>query len=211
MPNKVQLRRDTYANWTTANPTLAAGEQAFETDTGLLKVGNGSTAYNTLSYMDINTYRLTADGSAIGSAIADYFPVGTITLDAGGVYEFVYELFFLKTTAGTVTFTLTSSQTPVQITAYYIGGPVAGIQAAGAPITAGLVGSTSATAALPATTSLTNAVNHHFTVKCIVEVNATNASTFRLRATESAGTITPLRNSNYTVRRLPAANIGIFS
>lgn len=212
MANKVQIRRDTYANWASANPTLASGEQAYETDTGLTKIGNGTTAYTSLPYENINTYRLTADaGSAIGPAIADYFPVGTITLDAGGVYEIEYELYFTKTTNGTVTFTLTSSQTPVQITAYYTGGPVAGIGTAGAPITAALVGSTSATAALPATSTLTGGQNHHFTIKAIVEVHATLASTFKLRATEGAGTITPLRNSSYTVRRLPSANIGAFA
>ena len=31
---QIKLRRDTAANWTSANPTLAAGELGFETDTG---------------------------------------------------------------------------------------------------------------------------------------------------------------------------------
>jgi hypothetical protein len=46
----IKLRRDTAANWTSANPTLAAGEQGFETDTGKIKIGNGSTAWTSLSY-----------------------------------------------------------------------------------------------------------------------------------------------------------------
>jgi hypothetical protein len=45
-----QLRRGTAAQWTSANPTLAAGEQGWESDTGKLKIGTGSTAWNSLSY-----------------------------------------------------------------------------------------------------------------------------------------------------------------
>lgn len=47
---KIQLRRDTASNWSTNNPTPAAGEPCFETDTGKLKIGDGSTAYNDLAY-----------------------------------------------------------------------------------------------------------------------------------------------------------------
>ena len=41
---KIQLRRDTAANWSTNNPTPSAGEPCFETDTGKLKIGDGTTA-----------------------------------------------------------------------------------------------------------------------------------------------------------------------
>lgn len=50
MTVNIQLRRDTAANWTSVNPTLAAGEVGLETDTGKLKWGNGSTAWTGLSY-----------------------------------------------------------------------------------------------------------------------------------------------------------------
>ena len=46
----IKLRRDTAANWTSADPTLAAGEIAFETDTNKIKVGDGSTAWSSLDY-----------------------------------------------------------------------------------------------------------------------------------------------------------------
>jgi hypothetical protein len=46
----IQFRRGTAAEWTAANPTLALGEVGYETDTGKIKVGNGSTAWNGLSY-----------------------------------------------------------------------------------------------------------------------------------------------------------------
>lgn len=45
-----QLRRGTESEWTSANPTLAAGEMGVETDTGNFKIGDGTTAWNTLDY-----------------------------------------------------------------------------------------------------------------------------------------------------------------
>jgi hypothetical protein len=61
-------RRDTAANWTSANPTLLAGEIGIESDTGYWKVGDGSTVWNSLAYLsglggEIPVSRL-ADGSA---------------------------------------------------------------------------------------------------------------------------------------------------
>ena len=46
----IQVRRDTAAQWFSVNPTLAPGEQGFETDTGKFKIGTGSTAWNSLAY-----------------------------------------------------------------------------------------------------------------------------------------------------------------
>jgi hypothetical protein len=50
MTSRLQNRRDTAANWTANNPTLAAGELGLETDTSKFKMGNGSTAWNSLAY-----------------------------------------------------------------------------------------------------------------------------------------------------------------
>jgi hypothetical protein len=47
----MQIRRGTAAAWTSANPTLAAGEWALETDTKLLKMGDGSTVWTSLAYV----------------------------------------------------------------------------------------------------------------------------------------------------------------
>jgi len=48
---RVQLRRDTAANWTANDPTLAAAEFGYETDTGKFKLGDGSTAWTSLAYL----------------------------------------------------------------------------------------------------------------------------------------------------------------
>jgi hypothetical protein len=50
MANKIQVRRDTAANWTSTNPTLSQGEIGFETDTYKIKIGNGSSAWAALAY-----------------------------------------------------------------------------------------------------------------------------------------------------------------
>jgi len=47
---QIQMRRDTAANWTSTNPTLAAGEVGFETDTYSIKIGDGSSTWNNLIY-----------------------------------------------------------------------------------------------------------------------------------------------------------------
>lgn len=50
---KIQIRRDTAANWKTNNPTLLQGELALETDERKMKIGDGTTDYNNLSYTNI--------------------------------------------------------------------------------------------------------------------------------------------------------------
>jgi hypothetical protein len=50
MPVQIQIRNGTAAQWTSANPTLAAGEVGIETDTRKQKFGDGTTAWNSLSY-----------------------------------------------------------------------------------------------------------------------------------------------------------------
>lgn len=45
---KIQMRRGTAAEWLAASPILAQGEMAFETDTGITKIGDGATSYLSL-------------------------------------------------------------------------------------------------------------------------------------------------------------------
>ena len=47
----IQLRIDTAANWSAANPTLKEGEFGVESNTGYIKQGDGSTVWTSLSYM----------------------------------------------------------------------------------------------------------------------------------------------------------------
>lgn len=50
MADLIQYRRDTAAAWTAANPILAQGEPALELDTGLKKIGDGVTPWDSLAY-----------------------------------------------------------------------------------------------------------------------------------------------------------------
>ena len=46
----IKVRRDTASNWTSNNPTPNQGEICMETDTGNIKIGDGSTAWTSLAY-----------------------------------------------------------------------------------------------------------------------------------------------------------------
>ena len=50
MADRIRLRRDTAANWTTANPVLQLAEAGWETDSGKLKLGDGTKTWSALSY-----------------------------------------------------------------------------------------------------------------------------------------------------------------
>lgn len=64
--SKVLLRGGTAAEWTAANPILAARECGVETDTHRLKVGDGATAWATLPYSSA-----IADSSVTSAMIVD--------------------------------------------------------------------------------------------------------------------------------------------
>ena len=51
MATLIQLRRDTSANWSSANPILAQGEMGYDITNDSVKVGNGTDAWNDLSYI----------------------------------------------------------------------------------------------------------------------------------------------------------------
>ena len=74
MSTKIQVRRGTAAQWTSANPTLAAGEIGFETDTGKFKIGDGTTAWSSLLYATDTTEFvgvLSAANGGTGNAYVD--------------------------------------------------------------------------------------------------------------------------------------------
>jgi hypothetical protein len=58
---KILFRRDPAASWTSENPVLSAGEVGLETDTGRIKIGNGSSVWTALSYFVGNLPGATLD------------------------------------------------------------------------------------------------------------------------------------------------------
>lgn len=64
--NRLLLRGDTAANWTSANSILLARELGIETDTRKIKIGNGATVWTSLPYSSAPV--LTGATSAIGGS-----------------------------------------------------------------------------------------------------------------------------------------------
>jgi hypothetical protein len=78
MPVQVQLRRGSTSDWSTANPTLAAGEVGVDTSLTKFKVGNGSTAWNSLGYATLTFQGAYASGTT-------YYPNDVVTY-SGSTY-----------------------------------------------------------------------------------------------------------------------------
>jgi hypothetical protein len=76
----IQIRRGTAAEWTAANTVLAAGELGYETDTGYIKVGDGSTAWNSVAYsVEGSTGDITVTTNAASGGGALSYTAGTTT------------------------------------------------------------------------------------------------------------------------------------
>ena len=70
MAQQIQLRRGTAAVAATANVVLAPGEPGLETDTGRIKIGDGTTPWNDLPYSILPPGKASSIGLAAGLAIA---------------------------------------------------------------------------------------------------------------------------------------------
>lgn len=94
MAVRLQVRRDTAANWTSANPTLATGEIGFETDTGKFKFGDGSTGWSSLTYFEagagggggggVSSVALAISGAGLSVSGSPITSSGTITITVDG-------------------------------------------------------------------------------------------------------------------------------
>jgi hypothetical protein len=72
MAYRILLRRDSSVNWDEANPVLLEGEPGYETDTGKMKIGDGSSTWSALDY-----YGGTGPAGPVGP-IGPTGPSGTI-------------------------------------------------------------------------------------------------------------------------------------
>lgn len=64
MAVQIQLRNDTAANWTSADPVLAQGEMGIERDTGKVKLGDGVTTWSSLDYAPLTGVAEEIDGGS---------------------------------------------------------------------------------------------------------------------------------------------------
>jgi hypothetical protein len=79
MANRIQLRRGGSQEWRNANPVLAQGEVGIDLDSGRIKIGDGSTAWNSLAYeRPVESVANTAN-SLVQRDSDGNFSAGTIT------------------------------------------------------------------------------------------------------------------------------------
>ena len=103
--NTIKVRRGTAAAWTSANPTLGDGEPGYETDTGKMKIGNGSTAWTSLAYFmpgewNWTTVTKTADESVTSSTTSQNDDHLFFTAANGVNYEIQMYVWYVSPVGG---------------------------------------------------------------------------------------------------------------
>ena len=118
MATQIKIRRDTAANFTTANPILGGGEPALETDTLKEKIGDGATAWTSLPYrtagasgtfMSANNKLITVEDGLIISMLLNgidltVLPYGAIIAESITTNVFHGTPSLLKTSTGRLLF-----------------------------------------------------------------------------------------------------------
>ena len=157
-------------------------------------------------------FQLSVAGSAIGPASNNYFgATSAASLAASSTYDIDCHCYFLKSTAGTLTWAPTFSSAATVAHAIFDSTPITGFTTtniSGAMVTAQATQQTVGAMTFAATGSLTTAVYH--IAKFTIRATTNAACNFRLNVTNSAGTITPQAGSFYTVRRV-VNNAGTFA
>ena len=111
---RIQVRRGTAAQWTSANPTLAAGELGVESDTNLFKFGNGSSTWTALSYAnnsDVAIGEISQD--AINTALTMGAGLTKTYNDGANTITIAVDSAIVTTVTGTQTLTNKTLTSPV--------------------------------------------------------------------------------------------------
>lgn len=120
---QIQIRRGTAAQWTSTNPTLAAGEMGFESDTNKFKIGTGSAVWSALTYFSALATPVTIANGGTGvttapaamAALMGYTSTataaGTTTLDNTSSYYQQFTGVTTQTVVLPVASTLTTGWT----------------------------------------------------------------------------------------------------
>lgn len=82
-----KFRRNLASYWAEKNPVLAEGEPCFELDTGKLKIGNGTTAYNDLSYINGDSVQIEVATKDIIGAVLSSDEKNQVSVDESGHME----------------------------------------------------------------------------------------------------------------------------
>jgi hypothetical protein len=203
---QVQIRRGTAAQWTSANPTLAAGEQGFETDTLKLKIGNGSTAWNSLAYVATGSVgTVTSVTAGTGLSGGTITSTGTIAIDAT-----------VATLTGTQTLENKTILLPVitqpQATPTFSANAYTLVAGDAGDILLASNGSTAGTINIPTDASVNFAIGTQITILNVgtglITVQATTSGTTTVRST-GATAISPKCRAQYSAMTIwkQAANL----
>lgn len=111
MASKLIQRKDTAANWTSANTVLSSGEIGVETDTGKIKIGNGTQGWTVLSYAGAPM----PTGTVVGTSDAQTLTNKTINLTNNTLVANSLQILS-SVTDETGTANLVFSNTPTLIT-----------------------------------------------------------------------------------------------
>ena len=83
-----KIRRDTAANWSSNNPTLAAGEMGLDQTNNFIKMGDGSTAWNSLAQFTQNIENVEDLVGAMVTSNTETF-ISVTYDDSDGTLDFV--------------------------------------------------------------------------------------------------------------------------
>lgn len=77
---RIQVRRDTSANWASANPVLASGEIGLDTTLHEAKIGDGSTTWSGLDFITLGDSAIAALIADSGSDVSAALSLSTVAL-----------------------------------------------------------------------------------------------------------------------------------
>lgn len=204
---------DTFITNTTPQGAITAsiGDTAYDNTSGIQYYkGSGTSTLTGWEHIPSEQYfRLIATGTAITTTSTNYFGTTSgIGLVANGYYEIEATLYFLKTTNGTVTFTLLNGAAPTSMNVHVECTPNSGIIASGqnSNLVADFYNSTSATQTFTSGGNFTGAVNHYARFKIFLR-NGTGTS-LNFQISTAAGSVTPGIGSYWKARKLPDVSVG---
>lgn len=101
----IKSRGDTAANWTAANPVLAAREIGLELDTQRVKVGDGVTAWNSLPYWLFSKLHVFEADTTISTSSGTWVATGDqlefqLDQDADLLVHVVFSTLIYRTSTG---------------------------------------------------------------------------------------------------------------
>ena len=82
MATLIQIRRDSQANWILNDPVLASGEIGFSSDLDKLKIGDGSSLWSQLAYINSPPSAAASDTDAVTEGVSNLYFTNQRALDA---------------------------------------------------------------------------------------------------------------------------------